>query len=60
MKIILFIFVFIAGVITGTVMMCVVQINRYNEYKRTLAKLKSNDTNLVKNQSDSQTKGHYK
>lgn len=59
MKIILFIFVFIAGVITGTVMMCVVQINRYNEYKRTLAKLKSNDTNLVKNQSDSQAKGQY-
>lgn len=58
MKIILFIFVFIAGVITGTVMMCVVQINRYNEYKRALTKLKSNDTTLAKNQSDSQTKGH--
>lgn len=58
MKIILFIFVFMAGVITGTVMMCVVQINRYNEYKRVLTKLKSNDTNIVKNPSDIQTKGH--
>lgn len=58
MKIILLIFTFIAGVITGTVMMCVVQINRYNEYKRVLTKLKSNGANLIKNPSDIQTKGH--
>lgn len=56
MNIIVIILVFITGVITGTVMMCIMQINRHNEYKRALAKVKTNHINPDENSQANQMK----